>query len=1186
MPRDLRFLQLTRWAVLIVVALLGSAMTYWVYVSLLAVEHDRQEQRFKLEASQRSAALIKQLNQPLENLATLRRLFGSVEQVDWPTFRKFAEPMSGLSGVHAYLWFPRVSAGERAAFEADGRKLWGEQFAIRGAGGEVRDSSEPAFYFPLLYVVPSELGAQYGGYDANAHAPHARLIEQAASSGALTVSEVEPLVVDPRQADMISLALPVYRGGGVPQGRDERRERFSGVLSVLIHLRELFSALNPELEEAGFGIRLLDQRQRPEKQLLVSWNNDLEYSPGSAPPLVYSEDFQLAGHTWTVEVEATCAWFGENRPRPLHAVPLLGLLGTLVLLFYIRRLLGRSALAETLQERQAEDARQRRLTEAWANKLSLAVEQNPATVLITDTIGRIEYVNRRFAVSTGYALEEALGKSARLLFPQDVDPSLPEAMGKALQAGSDWQGELQLRRRDGSLFWARALVSPVKDGLGQIVNYVGIVESIDELRQIMQRLQESENRLRAVVSVMAEGLVVVSPQGRFVFANRAAEEFMGCAAGGLLGRCSEDLDFERLREDGSLCAPADLPVVFTRSEGRPVRDAVLGFRFPDGALRWMEINTSPLPAEHLDDGCGVVMTLSDISARRGAEEQLKLAFEALRCSGEGILVTDAQHRIIMVNPAFASALGFADVEILGKTPEYFASGRHDEAFHAEVREALASYGHWQGEVWNQRKNGDVFPEWLGISVVREVDGTAKHLVYIYSDMSERKEAQRRIELLVHHDTLTGLPNRLLLRDRVEQAKAHSVRQHSRVALMFLDLDRFKTINDSLGHPVGDLLLREVVERLKQCVRESDTISRQGGDEFVILLNDVPDSESVSRIAEKIEQRMAEPLSIGQHTLSSSFSIGIALFPDDGDDFDTLLQKADTAMYHAKECGRNTHRFFTEQMNRKVVEHLTLETQLRQALENGEFVLHYQPQMDLQEGGIVGVEALIRWNSPESGLISPARFIPVAEDSGLIVPIGAWVLNEACRQAKAWQDAGLPPFTVAVNLSAVQFRRMDLVGSVINALVLSDLDARWLELELTESILIQDAEDTLEVVRRLKALGVRLSVDDFGTGYSSLTYLKRFAVDKLKIDQSFVRDLVGDPDDAAIVRAIIQMARSLKLKTIAEGVESEEQGDLLRMYDCDEIQGYWFSRPLPAAQLEEFVRRRRGGGARGAQGRLL
>lgn len=596
----------------------------------------------------------------------------------------------------------------------------------------------------------------------------------------------------------------------------------------------------------------------------------------------------------------------------------------------------------------------------------------------------------------------------------------------------------------------------------------------------------------------------------------------------------------------------------------------MGLRSPDGSVRWLQVNTSALCLT--DEGrCGAVVTFSDITDRRRAEEQLKLASEAIRQSGEGILITDAQQRILSVNPAFEAVTGYLADEVCGKTPAVIASPRHDQRFYAAIHESLENTGHWRGEVWNRRKNGEVYPEWLGVSVVRGNDGRPQYFIYIFSDMSERQAAQKRIEFLAHHDPLTGLPNRLLLRDRMEQAQALAGRKHSRVALMFLDLDRFKTINDSLGHPVGDALLKEIVERLKSCVRDSDTISRQGGDEFIVLLNDVRDSEAVSRVADKIHQRMGQPIVLGSHSLITSFSIGIAIYPEDGEEFDSLLQKADTAMYHAKEAGRNGHRFFTEQMNRQVVEHLTLETQLRQALDNREFVLHYQPQLDLHEGKIVGVEALLRWNSPDGELIPPSRFIPVAEDSGMIVPIGAWVLGEACRQARAWQDAGLPPFVVAVNLSAVQFKRPDLVNTVINALVLSDLDSQWLELELTESILIQDAETTLDAVRRLKALGVRLSVDDFGTGYSSLTYLKRFAVDKLKIDQSFIRDLVSDPDDAAIVRAIIQMAHSLKPKTIAEGVENEELANLLRIFHCDEIQGYWFARPMPAADLEAFAR---------------
>jgi diguanylate cyclase (GGDEF)-like protein/PAS domain S-box-containing protein len=441
---------------------------------------------------------------------------------------------------------------------------------------------------------------------------------------------------------------------------------------------------------------------------------------------------------------------------------------------------------------------------------------------------------------------------------------------------------------------------------------------------------------------------------------------------------------------------------------------------------------------------------------------------------------------------------------------------------------------------------------------------------IGSDITDRKEAEQRIEYLAYHDTLTGLPNRLLVQDRFEQAMAQAERKQCKVALVFLDLDNFKTINDTLGHAAGDEVLKEVARRLRACVRDSDTISRQGGDEFLVVLGELPDTEVVSDIVIKIIERLQEPMRVERQELSSSASVGVAIGPDDGRDFETLLKKADMAMYRSKESGRNAHHFFDPTMDAEAGEHLLMRNGLRRAMERQEFVLHYQPQIDLSSGAVIGAEALIRWSHPELGMVAPARFIPVAEESGLIVPIGHWVLREACRQAVAWQQAGLPELTMAVNLSAVQFKRGDVEQSVIQALEETGLNPALLELELTESILIQNVESVLASVKRLKLLGVKLSIDDFGTGYSSLSYLKRFDIDKLKIDQSFVRDLATDPDDAAIVRAIIQMARSLNLRTIAEGVETEEMLHQLRVFQCDEAQGYHFARPMAAAEMAHYL----------------
>jgi diguanylate cyclase (GGDEF)-like protein len=435
----------------------------------------------------------------------------------------------------------------------------------------------------------------------------------------------------------------------------------------------------------------------------------------------------------------------------------------------------------------------------------------------------------------------------------------------------------------------------------------------------------------------------------------------------------------------------------------------------------------------------------------------------------------------------------------------------------------------------------------------------------------RLEAQRRLQFLAYHDALTGLPNRALFQDRFHQARTRAERERSKVALLFVDLDQFKTINDSLGHQVGDQLLIRVGERLQGCLRESDTVSRQGGDEFLLLLPDLPEHGATAAPLLSVMNRMAEPFSLEGEELTTSVSVGIAIYPDDGIEFDTLAKKADMAMYRAKEAGRNTYRFFDEQMNVEAIEQLSMRNGLRWALERGEFVLHYQPQIELVTGAIVGAEALIRWQHPELGLVGPGRFIGVAEESRLIIPIGEWVLREACRQAVAWRRAGLPDLVVAVNLSAVQFRRGDVEQTVLAAIEASGHDPALLELEITESTLIENVEEVLEVVERLKRVGVRLSIDDFGTGYSSLSYLKRFNVDKLKVDQSFIRELTADANDAAIVKAVIQMGHSLNLRVIAEGVESAEALDYLRALQCDEVQGFHFARPMEPEAFAAYVR---------------
>ncbi|MBI2306199.1 MAG: EAL domain-containing protein [Rhodocyclales bacterium] len=593
-------------------------------------------------------------------------------------------------------------------------------------------------------------------------------------------------------------------------------------------------------------------------------------------------------------------------------------------------------------------------------------------------------------------------------------------------------------------------------------------------------------------------------------------------------------------------------------------------RRKDGRLYWDSVHIVPI----VDDSGAISHYLSiqeDISERKQNEETIRLWATVFENSGEAVMITDPDNRIISVNQAFTYITGYAPGEVIGQNPSLLGSGRHDAAFFAEMWHRLTASGHWQGEIWDRRKSGEVYPKWLGISAVRDSHERLTHYVAVFSDISERKAAQERIEYLARHDPLTGLPNRATLADRLEQALAHADRSGNQVALLFLDLDRFKTINDSLGHPVGDALLQELTRRLKAAMRETDTISRLGGDEFVVLIGNLNDANTAAEIAEKILDLAHRPFTIDSHTLTTSISIGITLFPDDGRDFETLLKKADVAMYHAKDAGRNTYRFFTEQMNAHALERLLIQNHLQQAIAKNEFVLHFQPQVALDTGRIIGVEALVRWRNPDLGMVPPDRFIPMAEENGAIVSIGDWVLREACRQAKAWHDEGLDPIPVAVNISALQLKHGDFVERVLRILDETGHDPAMLELEFTESVLIQDIDRVLGQVRQLKAHGITVAIDDFGTGYSSLSYLKRLDVDRLKIDRSFIRDIGSDPDDAAIVRAVTQMARSLRLKILAEGAETAEQTRFLLAEGCREVQGFLYSRPLPADAFAALYR---------------
>jgi PAS domain S-box/diguanylate cyclase (GGDEF) domain len=555
----------------------------------------------------------------------------------------------------------------------------------------------------------------------------------------------------------------------------------------------------------------------------------------------------------------------------------------------------------------------------------------------------------------------------------------------------------------------------------------------------------------------------------------------------------------------------------------------------------------------------------------------KLAALVFENSLESLMVCDGAGRIQMVNKAFTDTTGYAPEEVIGKSPSMLSSGKHDMAFYANFWYTLLKDGRWQGEIWNKRKNGEVYPEWLNISTVVNNEGDIDYFVAVFSDITERKRHEEIIAFQAYHDALTGLPNRTLFKDRLEQALTMGRRtKDAQAAVMLLDLDRFKIINDTLGHNIGDQLLQEVAGRLKDCLRESDTVARLGGDEFTLLLPRIERPEDAALVAAKILDSMRQPFHLGGKDLFVTPSIGISIFPRDGEDADTLIKKADSAMYYVKDQGRANFYLYSEELDAQPSLRLEMESQLYSALERQEFIVYYQPQFDLTTGKAYGAEALIRWRHPIMGLVPPSDFIPLSEETGLIVPIGAWVVQTACMQARSWCSTGvMPGVLIAVNLSPRQFHRADVVKLVKDALDYSGLPPECLELEITESLAMQDVEYSVRTLHALADLGVQLAIDDFGTGYSSLNYLKKMPVNTLKIDRSFVRDITTDPDDSAIVSAVISMAHSLGLRVIAEGVETEEQLNVLRALNCDRAQGYHFSRPLPADDAAEFLRKDNG-----------
>jgi two-component system CheB/CheR fusion protein len=688
---------------------------------------------------------------------------------------------------------------------------------------------------------------------------------------------------------------------------------------------------------------------------------------------------------------------------------------------------------------------------------------------------------------------------------------------------------------------------------GAIIAFMDQTDQMNQEREI----RESRQRLMAIMSNSTTIITLKDLTGRYEFVNAQFEKVFGRNSNDVVGKTDAQIFSGKMSE--SLRA-RDLDVA-RQAIAVESEDVI---NLADGEHHLMSVR---FPLFDADEVVQSICTQSiDITPRKHAEEQLRLAARVFDRAGEGIVVTDTSQHILTVNDAFTKVTGYTAAEVIGKTPTILNSGRHDKEFYKKMWDTLQDQGWWQGEIWNKRKNGELYPEWLTVNTVHDNEGKVINYVGIFSDITAVKESQRRIEFLATHDELTSLPNRGLFLDRVHQIVMRARRQEeTRAAVFFVDLDNFKVINDSLGHQAGDDMLKEVALRLRDCVRGADTVARFGGDEFALLLEGANAAEA-EITAGRIATALATPVSMSGQAIHISASIGISLFPEDGDDADTLLKHADGAMYKAKDVGKCTHYFFTNDLKKSADERLQLENGLRQAIERDELFLMYQPQLALSDRKLVGVEALLRWRHPDLGLIPPDKFIPLAEKTGLIDAIGEWVADAACHQAAAWLQQGYLLPRVSINVSAEQFRRGDIPKSMRNLLEKYQLSPEQLVIELTETALMVDPEQAQKILRKLKDMGLQVSIDDFGTGYSSLAHLRRFSIDELKIDRDFVNEVASCQDDRAIARTILAMAESLNLSAVAEGIETQEQCDVLDELGCHTGQGFLFAEAISAEEL--------------------
>ncbi|MEO8104161.1 MAG: EAL domain-containing protein, partial [Betaproteobacteria bacterium] len=1129
-----------------IIVALGTAVSLvaWYFTGQLV---DRQAQ---VDVETRAQAAIGSIERRSQNhidlLHGLEGLFGHDLTVSRTEFNRYVSSLdlsARFPGIMAVSFIKRVNDAEKSAYERAIRL----DRTVDAAGYpdlSIKAAGRAAEYYVVHFIEPMNGNEAVFGLDILGRDLTRMASERARDRGEPVSTGKFNFTQHPQDQSGLVIYLPVYKSYRARRTLDQRRAELTGFVAITFAPGGPFQGLAMPGDPNDLRFQVFDAGpdDAPARQPSA---DDILYSSPNAGAVIrtagnnrdVSRLIRVAGRHWLVRVENT-----HGRPL-LQPVPLFVLVAGItisILLFMVLRTQSRSQAAA---EQMAENATRELRDQLSFSKQLLEAIPNP--VFFKDTRGRYIGCNRAFEEFTNRPRSDYMGRTVLEVTTSEAANRHHEIETELLRHGGKKVYELSLTRTtDGRQLDAIYTKATFVDAAGEIAGLVGVVVEISDRKALERTLSESNQKLRSIIEASPLAIIARDLQGVISLWNPAAEKIFGWKSDEVVGTAHSIVPVE-IREDVlALRQQVEQGMMLSLEETRRVRK--------DGVV--MDVSLSVAPIQDANQKIvGTMVLIADVSRRKLAEDalrdseaQLRLAMEAADMESWYWNLDTGQ---ISVSDGFGPLFGLPRGAAFKEYAEFLATVHPDDrsATDASIQRAIKLDSNFDMECRTVWPDGSL--HWMAVKgqVTRAPSGQAQRIVGVATDVTNRRQAEQRIAYLAHHDALTGLPNRVLLQDRIEQAIAHSHRNATQLAVMFIDLDHFKTINDSLGHQQGDLLLQLVAARIQGCLRGIDTVSRLGGDEFVIVipaLSSGDEGSDANAVAQKLLEALSAHFHVQSHDLHIGASIGISIYPNDGQTAEILMRNADTAMYHAKERGRNQYQFFTGDMNAAAQQRMTMQMQLRRSLQTNEFCLHYQPVFATDSQDLVGFEALLRWRNTAGELVRPGEFISVAEDSGLIIPIGEWVIREACQTAARWLQIG-QRLQVAINVSAIQLRRKSFADMVASVLAETGADPQLIEMEITESVIVGGHEEAIAALGKLDALGIRIAIDDFGTGYSGLSYLKRFPIDTVKIDQSFVRDLTVDTEDEAIVRAIIAMSRSLRLCVIAEGVESAEQLSMLR-----------------------------------------